>query len=63
VVYDLTQVAYVRATLFDKQGSSFEVVVNRPGAKPEMLFQCKDPAEMRQFVTVFLVLLSRTSAQ
>jgi hypothetical protein len=58
-VYDLSQVAYVRPLPFDKQGSSFELVVNRPSAKPEMHFQCKDPAEMRQFVTAFLVLLSR----
>jgi hypothetical protein len=59
VVYELSQIAIVRPAPFDKQGSSFELVVNRPGGKPEMLFQCRDPAEMRQFVTVFLVLLSR----
>jgi hypothetical protein len=62
--YELSQVAYVRPAPFDtKQGSSFELVVNRPGGKPEMLFQCRDPAEMRQFVTIFLVLISRNLPQ
>jgi hypothetical protein len=63
-LYDLREVSYVRPAPFDtKSGSSFELVVTRPGGKPEMMFQCKDPAEMRQFVTVFLVLLSRQPSQ
>jgi hypothetical protein len=62
VVYELGQVVTVRPAPFDKQGSSFELVVNRPGAKPDMLFQCRDPAEMRQFVGTFLLLLARGSS-
>jgi hypothetical protein len=59
---ELSQVTLVRPLPFDSRGVCFELIV-RSGAKPEMLFQCHDNTQMRQFVTLFLYLLSRRSSE
>jgi hypothetical protein len=55
VIYEFNEMSSIRPG----QGLSFELVVNRVGTKPEMMFQCRDGAEVRTFVGAFLLYIVR----
>ena len=53
-----SQVLFVRPLPYDtRQGACFEMSINKTAQKPDMLFQCHDHAEMKQFLQIFLYLL------
>ncbi|OHT00089.1 hypothetical protein TRFO_08042 [Tritrichomonas foetus] len=57
-IYQFSQVSFVRPLPYDtRQGACFEMAMERGNQKPEMLFQCHDHAEMKQFMQIFLYLL------
>jgi hypothetical protein len=57
---ELRHVVFVRPLPYDTpKRASVEMKVSQPGLKPDLLFQCRDHAEMRTFVAFFLFLLTK----